>query len=73
MAKINLKNLEIKAGKEIKKTGNLKDLDEIFQKYLGKKGKITLIFNSLKKLPVNEKKKLRKEENIRQTVTGSIR
>ena len=64
MAKINLKNLEIKAGKEIKKTGNLKDLDEIFQKYLGKKGKITLIFNSLKKLPVNEKKKLGKEANL---------
>jgi phenylalanyl-tRNA synthetase alpha chain len=64
MVKINLKNLEIEVEKEIKKTDNLKDLDEIFRKYLGKKGKITLIFNSLKKLPVNERKKLGKEANL---------
>lgn len=64
MVKINLKNLEIEVEKEIKKTDNLKDLDKIFRKYLGKKGKITLIFNSLKKLPVNEKKKLGKEANL---------
>jgi len=64
MVKINLKNLEIGVEKEIKKTDNLKDLDKIFRKYLGKKGKITLIFNSLKKLPVNEKKKLGREANL---------
>ena len=64
MVKINLKNLEIEVGKEIKKTDNLKDLDKIFRKYLGKKGKITLIFNSLKKLPVNKRKKLGKEANL---------
>lgn len=64
MAKINLKNLEIKVEKEIKKTDNLKDLDKIFQRYLGKKGKITLIFNSLKKLPANKRKKLGKEANL---------
>ena len=64
MVKINLKNLEIEVEKEIKKTDNLKDLDEIFRKYLGKKGKITLIFNSLKKLPVNKRKNLGKEANL---------
>ena len=64
MAKINLKNLEIEIKKEIKKAGSLKDLDEIFRKYLGKKGKITLIFNSLKKLSVNKKKDLGREANL---------
>ena len=64
MVKINLKNLEIEVEKEIKKTDNLKDLDKIFRKYLGKKGKITLIFNSLKKLPVNKRKNLGKEANL---------
>ncbi len=64
MIKINLKNLEIVVEKEIKKTDNLKDLDKIFRKYLGKKGKITLIFNSLKKLPVNERKDLGKQANL---------
>lgn len=64
MAKINLKNLEIEIKKEIKKAGSLKDLDEIFRKYLGKKGKITLIFNSLKKLPANERKNLGREANL---------
>ena len=64
MVKINLKNLKIEVGKEIKKTDNLKDLDKIFRKYLGKKGKITLIFNSLKKLPVNERKNLGREANL---------
>ncbi len=64
MAKINLKNLEIEVRKEIKKADNLKDLDKIFRKYLGKKGKITLIFNSLKKLPASERKKLGREANL---------
>lgn len=64
MASINLKNLKVEIEKEIKKAGSLKDLDEIFRKYLGKKGKITLIFNSLKKLPVNERKKLGQEANL---------
>ena len=64
MVKINLKNLGIEVEKEIKKTDNLKDLDKIFRKYLGKKGKITLIFNSLKKLPVNERKRLGREANL---------
>jgi phenylalanyl-tRNA synthetase alpha chain len=54
----------IEARKEIKKVDDLKDLDGVFRKYLGKKGKITLIFNSLKKLPVNERKKLGREANL---------
>ena len=64
MAKINLKNLKVEAKKGIEKADNLKDLDEIFRKYLGKKGKITLIFNSLKKLPLNKRKKLGREANL---------
>ena len=64
MASINLKNLKVEAKKGIEKADNLKDLDEIFRKYLGKKGKITLIFNSLKKLPLNKRKKLGREANL---------
>jgi len=64
MVKIDLKNLKVEARKEIKKTDNLKDLDEIFKKYLGKKGEITRIFNSLKKLSPKERKKLGEGANL---------
>ena len=49
MAKINFKTLKIEVEKEIKKSQNLKDLDEIFRKYLGKRGQITQILHSLEK------------------------
>ena len=46
--------------KEVKKQINsaktLKDLDDIFKKYLGKKGEITRILRSLKDLPEKQKK-----------------
>jgi len=64
MAKFDLKNLKIKAKKEIEKAKSLKDLDDIFRKYLGKKGKITLPLRSLKKLSLRERKKIGKEANL---------
>lgn len=44
--------------KEIKSVQDLKNLDEIYQKYLGKRGEITLVFRSFKNLPKEEKKEL---------------
>ncbi|MCD6528656.1 phenylalanine--tRNA ligase subunit alpha [bacterium] len=64
MTKINLKTLKKEACKEIEETKNLKELDEIFKKYLGrKKGKLTQILRSLKDLPEKEKISLGKEAN----------
>ena len=61
---MDLKTLKIEAEKEVKKAKNLKKLDEIFKKYLGKKGEITRVFNSLKKLSQAERKKKGKEANL---------
>ena len=63
MSKINLKPLQIKARKEIKKARDLKELDGIFRKYLGKKGEITQILRSLKNLSAKERKKIGKLAN----------
>ena len=61
---MDLKKLKNEAGKEVKKAKNLKELNEIFKKYLGKKGEIARVFNSLKKLSQAEKKKKGKEANL---------
>ena len=63
MAKIDLKTLKIEAEKGIEKAKNLKDLDDVFKKYLGKKGEITLILRSLKDLSEKERKKTGKQAN----------
>ncbi len=60
---MNLKSLKIEAQKEIEKAEDLKDLDRIFKKYLGKKGEITQILRSLKDLSENKRKKIGKEVN----------
>lgn len=61
---MDLRKLKIEAEKEVKKAKNLKELDEIFKKYLGKKGEIARVFNSLKKLSQEERKKKGKEANL---------
>jgi len=63
MSKIDLKSLKNKAEKEIEKTKDLKSLNEVFSKYLGKKGELVLILRSLKKLPKAKKAKIGKEAN----------
>ncbi|MDI6602807.1 MAG: phenylalanine--tRNA ligase subunit alpha [Patescibacteria group bacterium] len=63
MAKINLKLLKKEAQKEIKKTRDLKGLNEVFNKYLGKKGELSLILRSLKKLPKLRRAKIGSEVN----------
>jgi phenylalanyl-tRNA synthetase alpha chain len=63
MAKINLKLLKNRTEKEIKKTDNLKELDEVFKKYLGKRGELTRILSSLEKLPKQKRMKIGKKAN----------
>ena len=63
MTKINLKTLKNQAKNEIKESQNLKELDEIFRKYLGKKGQITQILHSLEKLSKTKRAKIGKTTN----------
>ncbi|MDI6592055.1 MAG: phenylalanine--tRNA ligase subunit alpha [Patescibacteria group bacterium] len=63
MEKIDLRLLKTRAEKEIEKSRSLKELDGIFKKYLGKKGEITQLFKSLKKLPEEKRAKIGREVN----------
>ena len=60
---VNLKTLKNRARKEIKKTDNLKELNEVFKKYLGKRGELTRIFRSLEKLPKAKRIRIGKKVN----------
>jgi len=59
----DLKLLKNQAVKDIKIVKNLKDLDGLFKKYLGKKGQITLILRSLKNLSKIKRAKIGKAAN----------
>jgi len=63
MAKIDLKRLKTEAKKEIEKARNLKELNSIFKKYLGKQGKLTSILRSLKEIPKAKRTKVGKTAN----------
>jgi len=63
MPKINLKLFKKQAKKEIEKARDLKDLNEVFNKYLGKKGELTRILRSLEKLPKLRRAKIGSEVN----------
>lgn len=63
MKKINLKSFKIKVQNEIEKSEDLKKLDGIYKKYLGKKGNLTQILRSLEKLPIKKRAKVGKETN----------
>lgn len=70
---MNLKTLKIEAQKEIEKARNLKELNDIFKKYLGKKGEITQILRSLKNLSEKERKKIGQEANqIKETLEERV-
>ena len=72
MQGLDLKKLKIEVENEIEKAGNLKELDEIFRKYLGKKGKITQILRSLKNLPERKRKETGKLANQIKKEIGKI-
>ena len=61
--KIDPKKLKAQAKKAIEKAKDLPELEIVFKKYLGNKGEIPLLFNSLKKLPKTKKAKLGKQAN----------
>jgi len=63
MMKMDFRSLKAQSEKEIKEAKNLKELDKILQKYLGKKGEITQILGSLKDLPRAKRAKIGKEAN----------
>ena len=63
MSKINLKLLKNQAEKEMDRAGDLKVLNEVFKKYLGKNGKLTLVLRSLEKLPKAKRVEIGKEAN----------
>jgi len=56
--KFNLKTLQKKIQKEIEGAKTLKDLDEIFNLYLGKKGEIAKLFKKIKSLPKKKRAKV---------------
>jgi phenylalanyl-tRNA synthetase alpha chain len=60
---VNLKLLKKQAKKEIASAKDLKLLNRIFNKYLGKKGKLTEVLRSLEKLPRAKRIKVGKEAN----------
>ena len=73
MAKIDLKSLKIKAKKEIEKAKNLKELDIVHKKYLGKKGELTQVLRFLKNLSEKEKKKTGKLANqVKQEIKEAV-
>jgi len=63
MAKTSLKTLKIRAQSEIKTVKDLKELNEIFKKYLGKKGELTQVLHSLEKLSGTKRIKIGQEAN----------
>jgi len=61
--RISLKLLKIEAQKEIKKAPDLKGLNDIFNKYLGKRGELTRILRSLEKLPKGKRARIGSKVN----------
>jgi len=61
--KIDLKALKIEAENKVKKAKDLAELDGIYKEYLGRKGELSLILGSIKKLSKKEKARIGKESN----------
>lgn len=62
-SKTSLKTLKTEAQKDILQAKELKDLDVVFDKYLGDEGQVSLILRSLKDMPKAKKAKIGKEAN----------
>ena len=60
---MDIESLKIEVKNELKKAKDLKELDEVYRKYLGKKGEITRILRSLKNLPETKRKETGKLAN----------
>jgi phenylalanyl-tRNA synthetase alpha chain len=60
---MELKKLKTEAEKAINRAKDLKELDDIFRKYVGRKGKLALVFRSLKDLPKDKRADMGREAN----------
>lgn len=70
---MDLKLIKNQSKKEINLAKELEDLDKIWQKYLGKKGELTLLFKEFKKLSPEERKEMGQQANeIKQEVEKAI-
>ena len=67
---MTLKTLKIEAEKAIVSASDLKALNDVFKKYLGKKAELTQILRSLEKMPKAKRIKIGKEAN---TLKNSLR
>ncbi len=63
MSEINLKSLKNQAETEIENAESIKELNEVFKKYLGKEGQLTRILRSLAELPKVKRAKIGREAN----------
>jgi len=61
---VDIKSLKKEVQNEIKEAEGLKELDKIFKKYLGKRGKITQILRSLKEMEKKERIEIGKRANL---------
>jgi phenylalanyl-tRNA synthetase alpha chain len=60
----DVKSLKNEAKNEINSAKDLKELDQVFRKYLGKKGQIVLLLKGLKDIPKEKRAKVGKELNL---------
>lgn len=60
----DVKLLKNEAKKEINSAKDLKELDQVFKKYSGKKGQIALLLKGLKDIPKEKRAKVGKELNL---------
>ena len=61
---MNLKNLKNEIQEQVKNIKDLETLNNIYKKYLGKKGEIAKVFSSLGDLPQNERKEVGQKVNL---------
>jgi len=72
MVKITLKSLKKRAENEIKISKTIKDLNNVYKKYLDKQGELSQVLRSLKKMPKAKRIKLGKEANKLKTYLRDI-
>jgi phenylalanyl-tRNA synthetase alpha chain len=60
---MDIKKIKKQALKEIKKAKTLKEINDIYKKYLNKEGRLNLILKSLKTLPIKKRRRIGKETN----------
>ncbi len=71
---MDIETIKKEAEEEIGSVKTLKELDDVYKKYLGKKGKLTQILRSLKDLSEKEKKEIGRKANQAKTyIETSIR